>query len=142
MYLTIDEKGLTLVEIIITIAIIGIVSVPIFGLQSNNMKINAMSKQQIIATNLAEGKIEQLKHSKEMKLGEQSLLGYENEDQKKNEFQILTNIELIDRKDITERDKEEGINFNELYKITVVVKKDDKVIENLTTYKNSLERSD
>lgn len=142
MYLTISDKGLTLVEVIITIAIIGIISVPIFGLQISNIKTNTESKQQFIATNLAEGKIEELKHTQEIELGKRVFLIYEDENEKKNEFEMITEVELVDRKDITEEEKEEGIKSNELYKITIVVKKNDKTMEKLTTYKNSLERSD
>lgn len=136
MYLSLDEKGLTLVEIIVTIAIFGILLVPVLGLQSNNIKLNIGSNQQNTATNIAEGKLEELKYIDitEMKFEEKST--------NQNGFEIITKVDKIDRKDITEEEKEDGINFNELYKLKVVVIKDDKVIEELTTYRNSLERSD
>ncbi len=136
MYLSLDEKGLTLVEIIVTIAIFGILLVPVLGLQSNNIKLNIGSNQQNTATNIAEGKLEELKYIDitEMK--------FEDKSTNQNGFEIITKVDKIDRKDITEEEKEDGINFNELYKLKVVVIKDDKVIEELTTYRNSLERSD
>lgn len=133
MFLAIRNRGFTLVEVIIAIAIFGILSLPIINLQISSIRSNRESNEQILATNLAEGKIEELKYEKEIKLGEQVL--------SIDQFEMTTNVELVDRKDITQEEKE-GINSNELYKIRVVVKKDDKVMQDLTTYNNSLEMSD
>lgn len=136
MYLISNEKGLTLIEVIITLAIVGILSVPIFKLQSSNLKLNTRTNQEMKVSDLAEEEIENFKHIniKNIQTGKQTVL--------KDGFEIITSIELIDRKDITEKEKEEGIKTNELYKLKVIVKKKDEVMKNLTAYRNSLERSD
>lgn len=136
MYLISNEKGLTLIEVTITLAIVGIISVPIFKLQSSNLKLNIKSNQEMKVSDLAEEKIEELKHIniKNIQLGKETTT--------KDGFEIITSIELIDRRDITEKEKEEGIKSNELYKLRVVVKNKNELIKDLTTYRNSLERSD
>lgn len=136
MYLISNEKGLTLIEVTITLAIVGIISVPIFKLQSSNLKLNTKTNQEMKVSDLAEEKIEELKHIniKNIQLGKETTT--------KDGFEIITSIELIDRRDITEKEKEKGIKSNELYKLKVVVKKKNELIKDLTTYRNSLERSD
>lgn len=132
--LKLEESGLSLIEVIISIAILGILSVPIFGLLNMNLKLNMQSRDQFIATNLAESKIEELKFVDNKEIGEETTF--------KNGFTISSVKELVDRKDIVKNDEEEAIFLNEIYRLLVEVKKDDKVIETLVTYKNSLKESD
>lgn len=127
--LKINEKGLSLIEVIISVSILGILFIPIFGLLSNNIRINGLSKDQIIATNLAEHKIEELKFNENINLGK--------EKQYVNGFVIESVIEIVDRKDII-MDEEERLKFHDLYKLVVEVKKDEKIIEKIFTYRNSL----
>ena len=132
--LKLEESGLSLIEVIISIAILGILSVPIFGLLNMNLRLNIQSRDQFIATNLAASEIEELKFVDEKKIGSKTIYI--------NGFTINSVKEVVDRKDIVKSDEEETIVFNDLYKLIVKVKKDDKVIETLVTYKSSLKGSD
>lgn len=129
-----EERGLSLIEVIISIAILGILSVPIFGLLNMNLKLNIQSRDKFIATNLAESEIEELKFVDNKETGEET--------QYKDGFVINSIKELVDRKDIDKDDEEQIIWLKDLYKLKVEVKKDGKVIETIFTYKNSLEGSD
>lgn len=124
-----NEKGISLIEVIISIFILGILSIPIFGLLSSNISINSASKNQIIATNLAEHKMEELKFSENINLGKETI--------HVNGFVVESVIEIVDRKDIL-IDEEENFKFYNLYRLIVEVKKDEKTIEKIFTYRNSL----
>ena len=128
--LRLSEKGLSLIEVIVSIAILGILIVPIFGLLNMNLKFNMQSRNQFIATNLASNKVEELKFS-----NNKSMI---KETSYKDGFKINTVKETIDRKDILENDDEEIIKLNDIYKLVVEVEKDDKIIESLFTYQGSL----
>ena len=128
--LRLSEKGLSLIEVIVSIAILGILIVPIFGLLNMNLKFNMQSRNQFIATNLASNKVEELKFS-----NNKSII---KETSYKDGFKINTVKETIDRKDILENDDEEIIKLNDIYKLVVEVEKDDKIIESLFTYQGSL----
>ena len=62
-----------------------------------------------------------------------------SEIQEENGFIIKSSTEVVERQDISEED-EETIDLFELYKLVVEIKKDDKIIERLITYRSSLER--
>lgn len=128
--LRLSEKGLSLIEVIVSIAILGILIVPIFGLLNMNLKFNMQSRNQFIATNLASNKVEELKFS-----NNKSII---KETSYKDGFKINSVKETIDRKDILENDDEEDIKLNDIYKLVVEVEKDDKIIESLFTYQGSL----
>lgn len=127
------EKGFSLVEVIISIAMVGILIVPILSLMGVNAKLNSESRKQLIATNLAESEIEELKFSKTINLGKSIFY--------KEGFRIETSTESIYNVEL-KGIKQDIVNSNKLYKIIVEVKKDDKTIEKLLTYKNSLKGSD
>ena len=133
MNIYVDEKGFTLVEVIISITILGILIIPIFTLMSINIKLSSESIKQIKATNFAESKIEELKFSETIKSGNNTI--------EKDGFKIESLIEPIYSLE-NDKDKKNAINSSKLYRITVEVIKNDKVIEKLLTYKSSLERSD
>lgn len=126
-----SEKGFTLVEVIVSIALIGIFSMPINILMGQNIRLNKQAKNQIIATNLAESEIEKLKFQDDIRV--------KSEIQEENGFIIKSSTEVVERQDISEED-EETIDLFELYKLVVEIKKDDKIIERLITYRSSLER--
>lgn len=128
-----NEKGFTLIEVIISIAVLGILISPIFTLMNVNSKLSNKSREQIIATNLAESEIEELKFSEFIKLGKST--------KSKDGFKIDSMIESVLNIEDYE-DEEKVVDYKKLYKITVEVKKDEKFIERLFTYKSSLEGSD
>lgn len=128
-----SEKGFTLVEVIVSIALIGILSMPINTLTLYNIKLNKHTKDRIIATNLAENKIEKLKFQEDIRI--------QKETKNSRGFIIKSSIETVERKDIAEED-EETIALADLYKLVVEIKKDNKVIERLITYRSSVERVD
>lgn len=128
-----DEKGFSLIEVIISIAILGILIIPICALMTFNSKLNAKSRNQILATNLAEGEIEELKFSETVKIGKSTVY--------KDGFTIDSFIESVNLIEDNES-KKKMMNSNKLYKITVEVKKNNEVIEKLLTYKSSLKGSD
>lgn len=59
-----DNKGFTLLEIVITIGILGIIVIPIFSLFVNTAKTNAMAEDKIQATMIAQKYMEKIKSSK------------------------------------------------------------------------------
>lgn len=132
--LTTNEQGLSLIEVIVSIAILGILIVPIFSLLNMNLRFNIKSREQFIATNLAASKIEELKFLNNKNIGKE--ISY------KNGFTINSVKEIVDRKDIAEYDEEEILKLNDIYKIVVEVEKDDRVVESLFTYQGSLREGD
>lgn len=127
----VNNKGFTLIEVIISVAVLGILITPIFSLMNINSKLNDKSRDQIIATSLAESEIEELKFSESIKLGKNIV--------NKNGFTIES---LTEPMFIVVNDDEEAKDEKKLYRITVEIKKDERIIERLLTYKSSLEGSD
>ncbi len=125
-----NERGFSLVEVIVSIAILGILSVPILRLLNINIFLSMKSRNQLIATSLAQDKIEELKFSKTVDVGKEIIYN--------RGFVIEALTEIVDRKDFISGDEEEVIVLNDLYRLTVEVKKDDNIIEKLFTYKSSL----
>ena len=122
-----NEEGFTLVEVIITIAILGILSIPISTMASFNIQLNSLAKNQIIATNTAENIIEEIKYSENI-----------NEFHKVNEekqFIIDTKVIKIDRNLEEQDDEHDFIIRKDIYKIVVEITYKDKIIEKIISYK-------
>ncbi|AFS78376.1 N-terminal methylation site-containing protein, prepilin-type [Gottschalkia acidurici 9a] len=123
-----NNKGLTLVEVIVSIFLLGIVMISIGTLVNYNIKMNSKAKNQIIATTVAEDIIEEVKFSNKISVGEKTIL-YHN-------FVIDLKVEILN----IEKDKNQGNKYvrnYDLYRIEVEVKLNDEVIEKLITYKTS-----
>lgn len=129
-----SEDGLSLIEVIVSIAILGILIVPIFGLLNMNLKFNMQSRNQFIATNLASNEIEELKFSNDKSMIKKTSY--------KDGFKINAVKEIIDRKDTFKNDTEETMKLNDIYKLVIEVEKDGKIIESLFTYQGSLRESE
>lgn len=56
-----NKKGYTLVELIITLAVIGIMIVPIFNSFVESHKVNVISKRRIVSSHLAQSRMEEIK---------------------------------------------------------------------------------
>ncbi len=118
----INENGLSLVEVIVGTCIMGILIVPIMGLLTANIKINAKAREQHIATSLAENEIEKLRTSSEVKDCE--IISHHNG------FIVYSAIETLDKDKLDKKIS--------MHKIVVEVKRQDKIIERIETYKNSV----
>ena len=124
------QRGLSLIEVIVSIAILGILIVPIFSFLNINLKMNRISRDKFIANNIGTSEIEQLKFLNELGIGRKTYY--------KKGFTINSVKEIVDRKDIDEYYEEQRVGLNEIYKIVVEVKKDDRIIETLFTYQSTL----
>ncbi|CAH2214669.1 PilW family protein [Tepidibacter aestuarii] len=58
------NKGLTLVELVVSLALLGIIIAPLSSFFVNTIKVNKNSENQMIANQLAQKYMEQLKFSK------------------------------------------------------------------------------
>ena len=124
------QRGLSLIEVIVSIAILGILIIPIFSLLNINLKMNRISRDKFIANNIGTSEIEQLKFLNDEGIGRKTYY--------KKGFTINSVKEIVDRKDIDEHDEEQKVGLNDIYKIVVEIKKDDRIIESLFTYQSAL----
>lgn len=112
------NKGLTLIEIIVTMAILGIISSFLFSIFITSSIYAIKSNQNLEAINLGQEYMEKIKACNITEVYE-----YKNKTFYKGSYIINTNVE---------RKNEEYINA---IKIIVTVNKDDNEILNLESYK-------
>lgn len=119
-----DKRGITLIEIIITIAILGIVIIPLTTLFVNATRNTKLSEDLMIATSIAQKYLEKIK-SKQISVKEDDkIVDYEYKDfsivvKKKN--QIYTNTQ--------------DENREEIFKVVLCVKKNDvTVLDDVVIY--------
>lgn len=68
-----DSKGLTLIEVIVSVAILGIIIVPLSSLFTHSIKINLNSKDRMTANHVAQQYMEELKFSSNTVIGSQTI---------------------------------------------------------------------
>lgn len=112
------NSGLTLIEIIIAMAILGIISSFLFSIFMTSSIYTLKSNQKLKAANLGQEYIEKIKNCDIKEIYE-----YENKFFYEDDYVINTNVE---------RKNEEYINA---IKIIVTVKKDDNKILDLESYR-------
>lgn len=124
MHKFLNESGLSLVEVIVSTCVMGIVSVAVLNLLIANIKLNTNARDHIVATNIAENEMEKLKNNRD-------IVDMESESEH-NGFTICSMVESLDKKDSKSK--------IDMYKIVVEVRKRDQLIERIETYKNSLRK--
>lgn len=67
-----DRRGLTLIEIIVSIAILGMIVVPLSSMFTQSIKTNMSARARMTANQLAQKQMEELKHSSTVMLGSSS----------------------------------------------------------------------
>ena len=103
-----SNKGLTLVELIVSLAILGIIIAPLSSFFVNTVKVNKDSENQMIANQLAQKYMEQLKFS--------DIIELTDEDEQEIKDNNYPNFK------ITKKVQEHGTK-KKLVKITVKVEK-------------------
>lgn len=74
-----DNRGLTLIEILVSLAILGIIAVPISSFFVNTIRINKNSEDKMIANQLAQKYMEQVKFEEATTTSDDELIGTEGE---------------------------------------------------------------
>lgn len=110
-----NSSGLSFIELLFTIAILGIVMISISSLLINTSKINRESELLYQATLLAQSYMEDIKSSDSVNVG-QNIESYED-------TKIIVDIVKIDK-----------YKYG-FYKITIKVFKDEELLESLEGYK-------
>ena len=106
------NKGLTLVELVVSLAILGIIMAPLSSFFVNTIKINKSSENQMIANQLAQKYMEQLKFSHIIEL---------TDEEEPIEDTDYPNFEIT--KQVVAYKVDEHKENNKLVKITIKVKK-------------------
>ncbi|KNF07385.1 hypothetical protein CLPU_17c00100 [Gottschalkia purinilytica] len=124
----INNKGTTMIEVVVSITILSLLTLPIITLFYESVKMNKKSQEQMTATILAENFIEDIKTSENLNIGQ--VTKYENG------FNINIKIEEIE-KELEEQNKKDNICIlNEsLFKITVEIVKENTLLEKIVSYK-------
>ncbi|WP_066500316.1 type IV pilus modification PilV family protein [Abyssisolibacter fermentans] len=107
-----DNRGITLIEIVVTIAILGIVIVPIYTMFLAGLKTNAKSTKLMTATDLAQEYMEDIKCSNSVIVGKQTI--------QKDGYTIDINIQP------TEYSFGSNENTSVSYDMKIIVDKNDK----------------
>ena len=115
-----DKKGYTLIEVIIAVTVLAIVVVPITSLLTQSTYSNIKSKELMLATALAQEKIEELKVLSFQQIQE-SLGAWTEEEVESTDFAFIRRVEI----------EQENAN---LLKIIVKVHGDSEVVR-IATYR-------
>lgn len=115
--LKLNKKGFTLIEVMISLAIISIISVSFFSVFTNSFMYTIKSKQKLEAINLAQNYIEEIKVCN----CENVYNLYSNKNFDEGDYIVSTNLEKA--------------KFKNTIKVIVSVKKNDDNIVTLETYK-------
>lgn len=92
-----NKNGYTLVELIITLAILGIIIAPIFNVFNESLVVNVKSKSRIMATNLAQTSMEEIKSMSSEDFNSELAGGFNDVDVTLNdvEYTVVYTIENI-----------------------------------------------
>lgn len=112
-----NNKGLTLMEIIISLALIQITVVVFLTIITSCVMINVRSKEKMEALNIAQEYMETIRNK-----DDESFMKYDDLNEMYGKYEVDTDIDQKDDKD-------------HLFELSVKVKKDEKEIVSLKTLK-------
>ncbi|EOD01521.1 type IV pilus modification PilV family protein [Caldisalinibacter kiritimatiensis] len=145
-----NNKGFTLIEIVITIAIFSIIIVPLYSLFITAAKANNISANKLNATIIAQSYMEELKAIDTIEY-EDKIYTYDMfiDDQKSGDGLLIKNVKFdgntyevylhVEETEYKFDDADEGNSNNcRLYKINIKVKEKDKgdVLQEINGYKS------
>lgn len=110
-----NNNGLTLIELLFTLAILGIVTIAVIALLTNAAFINRKSEQQYNATLIAQTYMENIKATENIEIGQTIEIF--------NDFKILIDVSEVNKYN------------NMIYKVRVEVLIDEKTLEVFEGYK-------